>query len=229
MSPEIESPRVYVFFDYVCPYAYIGKERADRLQREYDIEIEFLPWEIYPNAVPAGEEHEIEAPDGYLSWVEEMAAEVDLELDGPEIGINSNLALRGALYAREQGPETFEAYNDAVFEAVWSHGKNIGDRQVLAGIVEDVGLDPEAFFDAIEQHSYQYRLDLIDEAAEEKLAVKRVPTFVFGDQRIVGNDRFEPSLKRPLEAFLERRKSIGPDWTTTIEHDTDLAPILDAV
>lgn len=229
MSQETASPQVYVFYDYVCPYAYIGKQRADQLEREYDVEIEMLPWEIYPNAVPAGEDHDFDAPDGYISWVDEMAEEVGVELDGPDIGINSNLALRGALYAREQGPVTFDAYNDAVFEAVWSQGLDIGDREVLADIVEDVGLDPEAFFKAIEHHSYQYRLDVIDEVAEEDLGVKRVPTFIFGDQRIVGNDRFEPSLKAPLEAFLERRKAIGEDWTTTVEHDTGLAKILQAI
>ncbi len=229
MSPEIASPTVYVFYDYVCPYAYIGKQRADELERTYDVQIEMLPWEIYPNAVPSGEEHDFEPPEDYIGWVEAMADEVDVALDGPDIGINSNLALRGALYAREQGDEVFDAYNDAVFEAVWTDGLDIGDREVLAGIVEEIGLDPEAFFEAIEHHSYQYRLDLIDEAAEEDLGIKRVPTFVFGDQRIVGNDRFEPSLKAPLEAFLERRKSIGDDWTTTIEHDTGLAKILQAV
>lgn len=229
MSPETETPRVYVFYDYVCPYAYIGKHRADRLEREYDIQIEHLPWEIYPNTVPGGEEHDFEPPERYTAWIEDLAAEVDLEMDGPDVGVNSNLALRGALYAREQGAETFEAYNDAVLEAIWSQGQDIGDREVLAGIVEGVGLDPDAFFEAIAHHSYQHRLDLIDKAAEEKLGVKRVPTFVFGDQRIVGNDRFEPSLKQPLEAFLERRKALGPDGTTTIEHDTGLAATLRAV
>lgn len=211
---------MYVVFDYVCPYAYIGKQRADALAREYDIEIQYLPWEIYPNAIPAGEAIGGDYPDKYRDWLNELADEVDVSLSGPDRSVNSNQALKGALYASDQG--VFDAYHEAAFEALWSRGENLGHREVLSGVVDEAGMDVEAFFEAIEHHAYQFRLDMIKRRVEDELGTQRVPTFVFGDQRIVGNDRFEASLKQPLEAFLERRKSLGADGTSTLENDVDL-------
>lgn len=220
--PE-EPATVYVFFDYVCPYAYIGKKRADVLEREYDVELRWMPWEIHPNAIPEGRKIDYDPPEANIEYLASLADEVDTELVGPDVSVNSNLALRGVLFAKDQGSETFEAYNEAAFEAIWSEGRNLGDEDVLADVAEEAGLDPERFFDEIDHHSYQWRLDLIDEVAQDDAGIQRVPTFVFGDQRIVGNDRFEPSLKRPLEAFLERRKTLGPKATTTVETDVGLS------
>jgi predicted DsbA family dithiol-disulfide isomerase len=211
------SPTVHVFFDYVCPYAYIGKHRADRLERAYDVEINYLPWEIHPSAFPEGRTIDADPPEANKNYLQRLADEVDVELEGPDTSINSNLALRGALFAKDDG--VFEDYHEAAFEAVWGQGRNLGDREVLADVAEDAGLEPERFFEQIGHHGYQWRLDLVDEAAQNEVGVTRVPTFVFGDQRIVGNDPFEPSLKQPLEAFLERRKELGVEGTTTIEHD----------
>lgn len=212
-----ETPTIHVFFDYVCPYAYIGKHRADALEREYDVEIAWLPWEIYPNAIPEGRVIDYEPPEASRNYLQRLADEVNVELESPGVSINSNLALRGMLFAKDEG--VLDAYHEAAFEAIWSQGENLGDREVLADVAEEADLDPERFFEQIDHNSYQWRLDRIDEAAQNELGITRVPTFVFGDQRIVGNDPFEPSLKEPLEAFLERRKELGPQATTTIETD----------
>ncbi len=219
--PE-STPTIHVFFDYVCPYAYIGKHRADALERAYDVEINYLPWEIHPSALPQGQVIDYEPPEANREYLQRLADEVDIELQGPDRSVNSNLALRGSLYAKDQDAEAFETYHSEAFEAIWSRGENLGDRDVLAGVVEEAGLDVERFFEQIQHHTYQWRLDVIDKAAQNEAGVQRVPTFVFGDQRIVGNDPFAPSLKRPLEAFLERRKALGEEGTTTLETDLNI-------
>jgi predicted DsbA family dithiol-disulfide isomerase len=217
-----DAPTVYVFYDYVCPYAYIGKHRADRIEREYDVDVVRLPWEIHPSATPEGRVIDYDPPEANMQWLETLAGEVDADpLEGPETTVNSNLALRGALFAKDE--DVFDAYHDAAFDAVWGQGRNLGDEDVLADVAERAGLDPDRFFENVRHQSYQFRLDLVDDYAQDKVGVQRVPTFAFGDQRIVGNDRFEPSLKRPLEAFIERRKLLGAEGTTTLKHDVGLA------
>jgi predicted DsbA family dithiol-disulfide isomerase len=227
MSPdEVPTPTVYVFYDYICPYAFIGTQRGLQLDREYDIDLEFLPWELYPTTAPGGEPvDEGSYPDEYLAYVDDLAAEVDTELEGPDGAINSNLALRAAEYARDRGPEAFRAYHTAAFDAVWREGRNVGDPDVLADVAGEAGLDPEALLAALDHNAYQARIDAIDQAART-LGVQRVPTFVFGDQRIVGNDPFERNLRAPLEAFLERWKRLGPELSSTLAHDIDLETIL---
>ncbi len=219
------SPTLYVVFDYVCPYAYIGKRRADILAREHGVEVQYLPWEIYPGTVPEGRASGGDYPEKASEWVASLAEEVDLSLSGPDRSVNSNLALKGSLYASDQGESSFEAYHEAAFEALWTRGENLGDRDVLSSVVEEAGLELERFFASINHHSYQFRLDVIKRRVEQDLGVQRVPTFVFGDQRVVGNDSFEGSLRRPFEAFLERRKALGEDWASTLATDVGLAGV----
>ncbi len=223
MSPEHPAPTVHVFYDYVCPYAYIGWERTKALERRFDVEFTFLPWEIHPTTDPAGEAYEHEPPEANVEWLERLAGEVDVDLDGPDVGVNSNLALRGAELARDRG--AFRDYHEAAFQAVWQEGRNLGDEAVLRTVAGEAGLDPDAFLEAVRHPAYQARLDGVDRAAEA-LGVQRVPTFVFGDQRIVGNDPFDGSLVGPLEAFLERWKALGPDGTTEASWDVNLETLL---
>lgn len=231
MSPDAPSagevrPTVWVFYDYICPYAFVGHLRAQRLAEEFDVAWRWLPWEIYPTTVPAGEPYEGDAyPDELPDWVDDLAGEFDAELKSPDMGINSNLALRGAEYAKDQGPDRFEAYHRAAFDAVWRDGLNIGEEKVLRDLAQKADLDPDRFMEGIRHQAYQERLDEVDRFAT-RLGIQRVPTFVFGDQRIVGNDPFEASLRAPLEAFLERWKAFGPEWTTTVAEDTGLDGIL---
>lgn len=213
------TPTVAVFYDYVCPYAYVGLHRARRLARDHDLAFEWLPWEIHPDTAARGEELDREK-DG-SSWVDTLADELGLELEGPGRAMNSNLALRAAEVAKDQGADAFERYHDAIFEAVWARGEDLSTGEAVARVAGQAGLDGEQLLEDALHQAYQTRLDLVDEHAVT-LGIQRVPTFVFGDQRIVGNDRFEPSLARPVEAFLERRKHIG-DEATTLEADTGLA------
>lgn len=226
MATDPQRPRVHVFYDYVCPYAYLGWLRAQRLAAELDVEFVWLPWEIYPTTDPPGEPYEPGSHSGDVpDWFGRLAAELDVELNGPDMGVNSNLALRGAELAKDRGPRTFQAYHEAAFEAIWKEGRNLGDEAVLRDVAKRAELDPDAFLDGIRHHAYQARLDAIDEAAG-RLGVQRVPTFVFGDQRIVGNDPFEGSLRAPLEAFLERWKVLGAEHATTLADDVDLERVL---
>ena len=47
-------PKVTIYSDYICPFCYIGKDRADRLQQEFDVEIEWKGFEIHPETPEEG-------------------------------------------------------------------------------------------------------------------------------------------------------------------------------
>jgi predicted DsbA family dithiol-disulfide isomerase len=44
---------------------------------------------------------------------------------------------------------TWESFDEAVFEAFWVDGRDIGDREVLAEIAEDVVLDADEVLGAV--------------------------------------------------------------------------------
>lgn len=213
---DASRPRVFVFYDYSCPYAFVGDLRAKRLAEELSLEFVQLPWEIHPTRPAAGEPRAAPRKPG---WVDSLAEEVGGKLGFPMVNANTNLALRGAEYAKDKG--TFDAYHAACYDAHWGQGLDISDERVLGEVAAKSGMDAEAFLRGIRHQAYQRRLDEVDRFAIA-LGIQRVPTFVFGDQRIVGNDRFEPSLRQPLKAFLERWETLGDDSTTTLEEDAGL-------
>jgi predicted DsbA family dithiol-disulfide isomerase len=220
-----ERPTLHVFYDYTCPYAYVGKVRAERLARELNLQVAWLPWEIHPTRAAMGEpRHDGKEGTPVRGWIAELAAEVGARLVTPPRLANSNLALRGAEVAKDHGEETFQRYHSLVFDALWLRGQDVSDPAVLAAIAQEAGMDARAFGEAIRHHATQARLDEVDRKAT-LLGVQRVPTFVFGDQRIVGNDRFEASLRAPVIAFLERRKAVGMEKATTLREDAGLEDV----
>ena len=71
--------------------------------------------------------------------------------------VNSVKALRGALVALEQ-PDRFLPYSYRVFETYWGEDKDISQDAVLRAIVEEVGLDPQEYFEKIARQEYKDRV-----------------------------------------------------------------------
>jgi len=46
--------KITFFYDYICPFSYIGSKRIQRIGAEYGIEIEWKGYEIHPEYPPQG-------------------------------------------------------------------------------------------------------------------------------------------------------------------------------
>src|SRR5688572_9659488 len=62
--------------------------------------------------------------------------------------VNGIHALRGALFAEEQG--RFAAYHEAMFAAAWRDDRNISDKQVALEVGVEAGLDRAALAAALD-------------------------------------------------------------------------------
>lgn len=223
---EPDRPRIYVFYDYTCPYAYIGWARAKRLAEELGLDVQWVPWELWDTNAPLGEPYTYDPPatHPFKAWPDRLAAEEGLTLNRPKFSMSTTLALRGAEVAKGHGPDVFARYHALVFEAVWRRGLNIGDESVLAGLAGEAGMDPQAFLKAVWHPAYGARLAEARQVAAA-LGIQRVPTFVFGDQRVVGNDLYEPSLRGPVAAWLERRRAFKGK-SSSLEDDVGVDALL---
>ena len=114
------APKVIVYSDYICPFCFIGKERVDRLEREFGVDVEWKGFEIHPE-IPAGgsdlaslgfDEATVAA---ISSQVRNLSEEANLKLNLPSRISNSRLALQIAEFAKEQ--VKFKEYHEAVFTA----------------------------------------------------------------------------------------------------------------
>src|SRR5512136_1418914 len=74
---------------------------------------------------------------------------------------NSRLALQAAEFSRDQG--RFDAFHDALLQAYFASGLDIGDREVIAQLGRDVGLDVPGLEKALEEGTYLPKLKQMQE------------------------------------------------------------------
>lgn len=104
---------------------------------------------------------------------------------------NSRLALQAAEFSKDQGK--FGAFHDAVLQAYFAAGLDIGDREVLGQLAQDAGLDVAGLERALDEGTYLPRLRQMQEEATAA-GVTGVPAFVVaGKTTIIG--------AQPLEVF----------------------------
>jgi predicted DsbA family dithiol-disulfide isomerase len=134
-----------VYFDFICPFCYLGAYRLSRLQARWAFDVEWRGIQIHPETPSAGmplaaigDERLRQAAAGIVT----LAAEEGLDLAIPLTLANSNLAHRMAECARREG--ALEKYQQRVFAAYFQEGRNIGDSETIPAIVRDLGISKRA-------------------------------------------------------------------------------------
>ncbi len=186
-------PKVTVYSDYICPFCLIGKERVDRLEREFEIDVEWKGFEIHPETPPDGSDL---APLGFdeatvtviLSRVLELSDEAGLKLNPLARISNSRLALQIAEFAKETGK--FKEYHEAVFRAYWQEGKDIGHREQLFSLAVQVGLDIADLESYLESGKAADKLSQYLREVRD-YGISGVPTFIIGNKMVVGAQPYE--------------------------------------
>lgn len=178
-----------VFSDYVCPFCYLGRASLETYQdgREEPLETEWHPFDLRGYKRDESGEIREDVDDGkdeaYFEQVRENVArladefDVDIDLDAvPDI--DSWDAQKAALYVREEHPDRFEAFDDALFEAFWTEHRDIGYEAVILDVAESVGLDRDELADVLASEAWDERLE--EEFREARqLGVTGVPTFAY--------------------------------------------------
>ncbi|OUM95869.1 MAG: hypothetical protein BAA04_08745 [Firmicutes bacterium ZCTH02-B6] len=181
---------VWVWSDYVCPWCYMFHSSLERVRRHRDLMVSWKAFELSPREhAPAPEEVAAKERMIQRTWpdVQRMAEEVyGLRLDRPKLGVDTRLAHVAAKAAAELGHG--EAYHQALFAAHWQEGRDISDPGVLRALAEELGLDGEAFAQALE------RQDLLDEVMAEEaqahqLGLTGVPAAVIARRYLVSGAR----------------------------------------
>ncbi len=156
--------------------------RVERLEREFALDVEWQPFELHPEIPPEGKSLGSRGA-AYYANLTSLAQQEGITLLAPERASNSHRSLEAAEFARDQG--VLAPFHTALFEAYFSHGRDIGDIEVLADVAEANGLDAAALREALESKRYA---TLVDERTEEarQSGITGTPTFVFqnGERRL---------------------------------------------
>ena len=198
--------KVIAYSDYICPFCYIGYHRIEKLKKEYNLDVEWRPFEIHPETPKEGASIDnLPFPKGYLEMafanVKRLADEDGLTLKFTEKLQNSRLALYISEFARKKGK--FEEFHKLVLEAYWLEGRDIGDKRLLLDLAESVGLNRneiENYLDTDEPYKK------IQKSLKElrRYGINGVPTFIIEERLIVGAQPYEV-FKKVINKILDEK------------------------
>lgn len=202
--------------DVVCPWCYIGKRRLERarehLAPRFELTVRWLPYELNPHMPAAGMERRLycERKFGSLEYANRLYANVaahaaaeGLALDYERIARTPNTRAAHALIALAGDAGCQDAVVDALFEAYFVDGLDVGSPAVLADLAVACGLDGAATSRALADASTAARVaGEIDRARE--LGVDSVPSFVFHGRLLFSGAQDPKTIALALERAVAR-------------------------
>jgi len=181
---------ITVYSDYVCPFCYLGRQSLAeyRATRDEPLAVDWHPFDLRAGKRNPDGSIDHEADDGkgedYYAQARENVRRLQ-EQYGVEMAqeiatdVDSLPAQLVSVRVKETAPEAWPAFDDAVFAALWQAGRDIGDREVLVDIAEDVeGLDADVVDAALGDDDLRERVTELFDAARQR-GITGVPTFAF--------------------------------------------------
>lgn len=188
-APLTRMDSITVYADYVCPFCYLGRSslRTFRETRDEPLTVRWQPFDLRANKRGAdnqiidgkddgkGDEYYNQAKRNVARLQEkydvEMAQDLAIDVDSWDAGVAS-------LFVRERHPDDWEAFDTALYRALWVDQRDIGKLEVITDIAQDVGLSPDGVESAVSGSEWNdtYR-EIIDDSRGN--GISGVPTFVY--------------------------------------------------
>jgi predicted DsbA family dithiol-disulfide isomerase len=181
---------ITVYSDYVCPFCYLGRRSLDSYQsdRETELKIDWRPFDLRSGKRKPDGPIDHDADDGkgeaYYERAKENVKRLREEYGADEMKLDlatevDSLPAQLVSVAIHEtyDYDTWLDFDEAVFEALWHDGRDIGDEEVLVELAADVGVDPD---DVREAAADDERRDALRERfrAAQSEGITGVPTFV---------------------------------------------------
>ena len=143
-----DDPRgVLHWYDFICPFCYVGQQRNAILVR-HGLRVVEMAFQAHPDIPPGG------VPAGprrgpMYAMFEREAKEAGLALNWPPRLPDSRRALAAAEWVRQQQPDHFAQFQKDLFAAHFVLGEDLGNPAVIDRRVSDLGIDVKALHVAL--------------------------------------------------------------------------------
>ncbi len=206
-----EPRTVTAYIDYKSPYAYLAKDLAYELERDFPVRVDWLPYVLdIPSFLGSARVDDsgqvLEEQRNPHQWRRVRYSYMDcrrqaqrrgLVIRGPQKIWDSALAACGMLYAKRQGDAALRRYHGMTFERFWKRELDIEDPAVIGAVLAEAGVDI-AGFSAYSAGEGREELDRVCRAAEA-IGVFGVPTFVVDGELFWGREHL-PDIRAILAA-----------------------------
>jgi predicted DsbA family dithiol-disulfide isomerase len=183
---------------------------VEKLQAEYEVEVDWRPFYLYWDTPPEGRELPERVLKARAAGSEERLKQLAASYGMPFVSTqrihNTRLAHEATEYARDHG--RVAEFHRIVFRKVYADGLDISQWDVLRAAAEEAGLEPDEMQRAVQAGKYTAN---VEEQVQQayRIGVSGVPTYVINDRyAIVGAQPYE-AFKGALERILKRPDEQG--------------------
>jgi 2-hydroxychromene-2-carboxylate isomerase len=203
----MSTPTIEFLFDFGSPNAYLCHKVIPALEGRLGTRVHYQPVLLGGLFKLANNRSPVEAYGAIPNKLAYQRLEMqrfirkhrlDAYRHNPHFPVNTLKIMRGAVAA--QGLGVFEAYVDAVYAAMWEHGQDMAQDDVISRVLQAAGLDAAALLAASQQPEVKAALVANTEAAHARGAFGS-PSFFVGEELYFGKDR----LREVEESFLDQR------------------------
>ena len=187
------SKTIEFYFDFGSPTAYLAHKRLQQLKAEYGCTIDYKPvllgglfkasGNLSPVTVPAKGKYMMKYDLPRFAKLYQVPLGSNAHFP-----INTLNLMRGAVAAL--GQDYFDTYVDAVYNAIWVNGENMGDLNVVTRVLSDVGLNGQQIIAGTQDPEVKAGLISNTEAAVARGCFGAPTMFVDGDM-FFGQDRMQ--------------------------------------
>jgi predicted DsbA family dithiol-disulfide isomerase len=199
--------------DVSCPWCVIGlkslEEALRRLGSEVTADMHFQPFELNPQMDAAGEDVSEHLAQKYGAAPEQLERSREaLRARGEELGFTFDMSKRTRIYntfdahrllhwAELEGRQ--QALQHALFAAYFTAGKNLSDRETLADVAAEAGLERVRAVQILASGEYA---DEVHERERFYLdqGIHAVPAVIFNERHLIQGgqpvDVFERAIKQ---------------------------------
>ncbi|WP_110113125.1 DsbA family oxidoreductase [Bacillus sp. CGMCC 1.16541] len=233
--------KIEIWSDYACPFCYIGKRRLEEALSQFphkeDVEVVFKAFELDPNA-PRDTDltiHELLAKK-YGTSVEEakkmsesvgaQATSVGLDFKFDTVVPTNTLdAHRLAKFSETKGKE--KETTERLLRAYFTESKHIGDRETLADLAVEAGLNRNEVLDLLNSDAFTEEVR-VDESEAQAIGVQGVPFFVVNRKYAISGAQPADVFAGALQKVWEEEKAesvlqpLGEQGTTCTDEQCDI-------
>lgn len=203
-----DSITIEVFTDYVCPWCYLSTAAISELERQYPVNIEWLPFPLNPSTPPQGlllsELFNGRDMSTAQAQLEQRMHQAGLDYKRSDYTWNTRQAQELGKWAN--GQPGGKAIHLALYRAYFVENRKLSDREVLLDVAVNTGLDHDLAADVLDSRSYSEAVDA-DWARARKFGITGVPCFVSGGFMLGGAQPFS-ELERFYQ-YVESRANMA--------------------
>jgi predicted DsbA family dithiol-disulfide isomerase len=198
---DMKPLEIQMVYDFICPWCWITHANLNDAIRRAGLEVvpvlKYIPFEINPAMPNAGHNRREYRSAKFGSWERSQEldagtvlagrrAGLDFNFDRIELTPNTRRAHRLLFFIGMEGNAMrTEALFDAIFQAYFSEGRNIGDAEVLADVAAGIGISANSVGSLLGTDALDHEVEALERKAVTA-GMQAVPTIQIGRTRMSG-------------------------------------------